>query len=50
MVNFIPNLKQAQLKMLHKLLFAYGKHIHGEQALAAAIIYEVCSWIKNDID
>jgi hypothetical protein len=46
----VPNLTQAKLKQLAKLLSEYAKHIEGEQPLAAQIIRLVFKWVDEDIE
>lgn len=48
--NPTPNLSQADLRKLDKLLSAYAKHIKGEQPLAAEIIDRVAVWVRDDIE
>ena len=47
--NLVPNLSDAKLKTLYKLLSEYRKHIAAEQPLAAQIISVVLKWIDEDI-
>ncbi len=46
--NPVPNLSQANLTVLARLLRTYAAHIEGEQPLAAQIIHLVLRWVMDD--
>ena len=48
--NPVPNLSNAELCKLAKLLAKYCKHIAQEQPLAAHIIHVVMTWVKDDLE
>lgn len=45
-----PNLSQAELMTLAKLLRRYEHYIRGEQPLGAEVIGSVARWVTDDIE